>query len=79
MSDVIETMKSPRITRIEIQRIDWEIKDCGPGKHSPWMTYRPGMSLPMRKFMTRIYTDQGVDIREFEALPEIRICTLHIN
>ena len=53
-------MKSPRITKIEIQRIDWEINDCGPGKHSSWMTYRPGMKLPMHKFMTRIYTDQGV-------------------
>ena len=53
-------MKSPRITKIEIQKIAWEIKDCGPGKHSSWMTYNPGANLPMRKFMTRIYTDQGV-------------------
>ena len=24
------------------------------------MTYNPGVNLPMSKFMTRVYTDQGV-------------------
>ncbi len=53
-------MKPPRITKIEIKRIQWEIKDCGPGTYSSWMTYNPGVNLPMGKLMTSIYTDQGV-------------------
>ena len=49
-----------KITKIEIRRIQWEIKDCGPSKYSTWVTYNPGASLHMGSFMTSIYTDQGV-------------------
>ena len=49
-----------KISKIEIRQIQWKIKDCGPGKHSSWMTYNPGASLQLGSFMTSIYTDQGV-------------------
>ena len=49
-----------KITKIEIRRIQWEIQDCGPGKHSSWVTYNPSTRLRMGSFMTSIYTDEGV-------------------
>ena len=49
-----------KITKIEIRRIQWEIQDCGPGKHSSWVTYNPSARLRMGSFMTSIYTDEGV-------------------
>lgn len=53
-------MKSPKIKKIEIKRIQWQIKNCGPGTYSSWMTYNPGVNLSMGKHMTSIYTDRGV-------------------
>lgn len=40
--------------------MQWEIKDCGPGTHSSWITYNPGSTLRRGKSMTSVFTDQGV-------------------
>ena len=40
----MKKMKSPRIKKIEIKKIQWQIKDCGPGTYSSWMTYNPGVN-----------------------------------
>lgn len=60
MVEAMGDMKSPKITKIEIKRIEWKIKDCGPGSYSFATTYNPGASLSMGRFMTSIYTDQGI-------------------
>ena len=53
-------MKSPKITKIEIKKVAWEIQDCGPGEDSAWLTYNPGVNHPMSLFMKRMFTDADV-------------------
>ena len=53
-------MKSPKITAIEVTKIEWEIEDCGPYPKTPIPTYSPGEKYPMSLFMTRMFTDAGV-------------------
>ena len=53
-------MKSTKITKIKIYKVESEIKDIGRDKNSQWMTYNPGKNLPQTVYLTNIYTDVGV-------------------
>ncbi len=53
------TLKSPKITGIEVKKVEWEIQDCSPGSGMV-PTYNPGTSHGMSLFMTRLFTDAGV-------------------
>ena len=52
-------MKSTKITKIKIYKVESEIKDIGRDKNSQWMTYNPGKNLPQTVYLTNIYTDVG--------------------
>ncbi len=53
-------MKPPKITKIEVNKIEWEIEDCGPEGSGMVPTYNPGARTGMSLFMTRMFTDAGV-------------------
>lgn len=53
-------LKSPKITKIEVKKIEWEIEDCAPGGSGMVPTYTPGARYGMSLFMTRLYTDAGI-------------------
>lgn len=49
-----------KVTKIEVNRFEWQMKAIGPGEQSTALTYQPGASMRRSQYMTRVFTNSGV-------------------